>query len=201
MMIRYLVLMALVALFSSCKLRSPDFAVVNDFLEYEMTGKTYDTIFVIKRKAENEYTIQLYDWGYKGRFTYDPNFGSVWVEPLLSDWPFDQKEIDRLKAGLPNESPEVWRKEDFTNKDFLFVNKEELRTKEFINRHISGKNHVFLISKPMFDRTGNYAIFYYAPTSTGIGPVYPYVNHGMKLMKKEGKKWKFVTNIIEQAYN
>lgn len=199
-MIKYLAASLTILLLLSCSAKKRDFAVINDFLEYEMAGKPYDTIFIARQQVDNDHTVQLYEFGFKERLSYDSGFGRVWVEPLIAFWPMDEEQIEILKCESADTAPGIWDSSDFANKNFVFANKKELRTGTFVNKHISYKNHVFFLSEPMFDKTGNYAIFYYAPTSTGIGQSYPYVDQGLKLMKKEGRKWRFIANITEQAY-
>ncbi len=189
-----------VLLLSSCSASKKEYAVINDFLEYEMAGKPYDTIFVAKEKPDSEYTLQLYEWGFKEYPAYNPNYGKVWIEPLTDDWPIDDKEIAMLKGKLPDMVLEEWKNTDFKNKDFIIISKNETKKNEFINKHIGAKNHVFYISQPIFSKNSNHAIFYFAPTSTGIGRIYPFVNDGMKLMKKENGKWKLIATIKEQVY-
>ncbi|MNK22240.1 hypothetical protein D3C87_405140 [compost metagenome] len=195
---KFLYIIILMSL-TSCSAQKGEYDAINDFLEAELSEKLYDTIYIIENPIKRVEIIKLYEQAYNERLLNNEHPKGTWVTPSIADWPLGITEIEQFKKDLKDEkASKNWESNDFRNKNFIILPEKIIRNKDFIIKHVSVKNYVFNLSKPIFNKNKNVVMFQFYP-SLMVGGVF-FNNKGLILMKKENGKWVLVSSIREAVY-
>lgn len=183
-----------------CSAQKAEYAIVNDFIEAELRGLTYDSIHVQIESLDNVSALKLYEQAYNERLSQNSITAGVWIEPELKEWGFGEAEIQSLESSL-NKEMYNWRQEDFKNKKFVFKKSVQLKNINSLKDHLNAdtKEYIIRISKPILSKSKKYALFqfYFSNFSIGYAPT---PNRGTMVMKKEKENWVVLSSIREAAY-
>lgn len=184
-----------------CSAQKAEYAIVNDFIEAELRGLTYDSIHVQKEPVNIIVALNLYELAYNERMEQNASLARVWIKPELKEWPFDKKEIESLKKGSVKITDD-WEGRDFSNKRFVFKNKAIIDDIRFRKSYLDkGTNeYVLRLSRPIYTKNKTYALFNFDFRGLLLGGGAT-SNIGTIIMKKENGKWIVLSNIREAVYD
>lgn len=172
----------------SCSSQKQDFKIIESYIQSEIRGTKYDTVFMRAETVTKRDLVSTYERMYQ-------NKEHITIEPDgFNDWPFDDIEISETKSGL-NKTNESW--EEFSANNIKVIPSEVLASESFFRKHMRDNNLLVYSSKPVYNNDKTKAIFY---VSGGSFLNHNYIFGGVIVYEKKNGKWEMAAKLQEEIY-
>src|SRR5690606_27359790 len=123
--------------------------------------------------------LKIYKLAYNEKDVQNASSAQVWINPEITEWPFDEKEISEIEKNIRSDAMK-WGGNDFRNKDYVFKNEVLLNDRKFVVSHLdaSKKEYVLRLSRPIFNDNRTFVMFKYDFTEFFMGSN-PTANRGV----------------------
>ncbi|KOS06463.1 hypothetical protein AM493_10760 [Flavobacterium akiainvivens] len=181
---KWLIIYSLLILsLASCSSVKRDRQVINAFLDPQLTKKQYDTIFVVEKPVPSSGILKLFQNPNKDEYN---SYTLIKIGNQNLAMPLDSLKINKLDTLFQKEVN--WTKEDFTLP--VQIATGNLNTNEFISSHLSPKNHVLYLSKPVYTKDKKYALFCLDIRAIPISSASSLIDYkDLIIMEKINGKW------------
>lgn len=171
-----------------------DARVINDYVNWELDPKKYDTLFVKIEPTKKAFTLKLYEEAFLVKDSKNDH-RYLWLIPSnFNDWPLNLSDIQAAKKDTINKN---WTADEL-GRNYKYARADELKDRNFKIKHVSEKRYVLYISRPLYNAKKNKAIFHFTAGQIVFGGS-PF-NRGVMMMEKKNGKWVKTGYLWEEYY-
>ncbi len=167
--------------FLSCSSIAVEKKIVSDIVHDQLASERYAHL-----KMLDIYLIETADNGYEALATYEYSRN---YSPGINDsiWPYNSRQIKKLREGLKDKKNKPWTKSDIKNLTYSLTTWDtvidNVRSKEYLN---NPNTLIVRISRPVFIDSRNAVISFHSGT-TEMG--FTTIDRFTVLITKYGDKW------------